>query len=68
LQRAEGKEAGAMIGIGCLAPIVLFVVGAFAGYLAMGSPGVTWGAGIGFLVGLVMLGAVGWVVGRIKRK
>ena len=57
-----------MIGIGCLAPLVLFVAGAFAGYLAMGSPGVTWGAGIGFLAGLAVLGAAGWVVGKIKRK
>ncbi len=57
-----------MIGIGCLAPLVLFVAGAFAGYLAMGSSGVTWGAGIGFLAGLAVLGLAGWVVGRIKRK
>ena len=57
-----------MIGIGCLAPVVLFVVGALAGYLAMGSPGVTWGAGIGFLAGFAMLGGVSWIVSRIKRK
>lgn len=57
-----------MIGIGCLAPVVLFVVGAFAGYLAMGSPGVTWGAGIGFFAGLMILGVAGRVVGKIKRK
>jgi hypothetical protein len=55
-----------MIGIGCLAPVVLFVCGALAGHFILGSAGVPWGAGIGFVAGLALLGLVGWVVGRTK--
>jgi hypothetical protein len=55
-----------MIGIGCLAPVVLFVCGALAGHFILGSSGVPWGAGIGFAAGLTLLGLVGWVVGRAK--
>ncbi len=58
--------ADRMIGIGCLAPVVLFVCGALAGHFILGSAGVPWGAGIGFVAGLALLGLVGWVVGRTK--
>ena len=57
-----------MVGLGCLAPLVLFVMGAFAGYLLMGSSGVPWGAGIGVASGLVMLGLLGWVLGQTKKR
>lgn len=55
-----------MIGIGCLAPLMLFVLGALAGHFVMGSSGVPWGAGIGFASGLAMLGVLGWALGKTK--
>jgi hypothetical protein len=57
-----------MIGIGCLAPLVLFVAGALAGHAVIGSSGVAWGAGIGFLSGLAMLGVLGWIIDKAKRQ
>jgi hypothetical protein len=57
-----------MIGIGCLAPLVLFVAGALAGHAVIGSSGVAWGAEIGFLSGLAMLGVLGWVIDKAKRQ
>jgi hypothetical protein len=57
-----------MIGFGCLAPLVLFVVGALAGYRMMGASGVPWGAGAGFLSGLVLLGLLGWLLGKTKKR
>jgi hypothetical protein len=57
-----------MIGIGCLAPLVLFVAGALVGHAVKGSSGVAWGAGIGFVSGLAMLGVLGWVLGKTKRQ
>jgi hypothetical protein len=55
-----------VIGFGCLAPIILFVLGALAGHLLIGSAGVPWGAGIGFVSGLAVLGFVGWLLGKTK--
>jgi hypothetical protein len=57
-----------MIGIGCLAPLILFVVGALIGHATMGSSGVLWGAGVGFLSGWVMLGLLGWVLAKTRRQ
>jgi hypothetical protein len=57
-----------MVGFGCLAPLVLFVAGALAGHLIMGSSGVPLGAGIGFMSGLVVLGFLGWVLGKTRRR
>ncbi len=57
-----------MIGIGCLAPLILFVVGALIGHAIMGAPGVPWGAGIGFMSGWVMLGLLGWVLAKARRQ
>lgn len=57
-----------MIGIGCLAPLVLFVAGAILGHVVMGSVGVPWGAGLGFGAGVAILGLLGWALGRIKRR
>ena len=57
-----------VIGIGCLAPVVLFVAGALLGHIMMGASGVPWGAGAGFISGLVILGLVGWVLGNAKKR
>ena len=57
-----------MIGIGCLAPLVLFVAGALVGHAVKGSSGVAWGAGIGSVSGLAMLGVLGWVLDKTKRQ
>jgi hypothetical protein len=57
-----------MVGLGCLAPLVLFVAGALFGHLLRGSSGVPWGAGIGFASGLTMLGFLGWVLERTKKR
>ena len=57
-----------MVGLGCLAPLVLFVAGALVGHLLMGSSGVPWGAGIGFVSGVVMLGLLGWVLGKARKR
>ncbi|WP_166802527.1 hypothetical protein [Microvirga pakistanensis] len=57
-----------MIGIGCLAPLVLFVAGAILGHVVMGSVGVPWGAGLGFGAGVAILGLLGWALDRIKRR
>jgi len=57
-----------MIGIGCLAPLVLFVAGALAGHMVMGASGVPWGAGAGFLSGLVILGLLGWLLGKTRKR
>lgn len=57
-----------MIGIGCLAPLVLFVAGALAGHVVMGRAGVPWGAAIGSGMGLAILGLLGWILGKTKGK
>lgn len=55
-----------MIAVGCLAPLVLLVCGALAGNLLAGPTAALWGAGIGFAVGLVVLGAFGWLGGKLR--
>jgi len=57
-----------MIGIGCLAPLLLFILGAFAGHLVMGASGVPWGAGAGFVSGVALLGLFGWILGKTRRR
>jgi hypothetical protein len=64
----NAKVLAGMIGIGCLAPLVLFVVGAIVGHAAVGPSGVVWGAGIGFVSGLALLGLLGWILGSTKRR
>ena len=57
-----------MIGIGCLAPLILFIVGALVGHLVMGTFGVPWGAGAGFILGMALLGLLGWVLGKTRER
>jgi hypothetical protein len=57
-----------MIGFGCLAPLVLFVLGALVGHVAIGTSGVPWGAGLGFASGLAMLGFLGWLLGKTRKR
>jgi len=57
-----------VIGIGCLAPLILFIVGAFIGQVLIGTSGVPWGAGVGFVLGLVLLVLIGWAIGKTKRR
>jgi len=57
-----------MIGIGCLAPLVLLIIGTLAGHAVIGASGVPWGAGAGFASGLVLLGPLGWVLGTTKQR
>jgi hypothetical protein len=64
---ARKKSAG-MIGIGCLAPLILFIVGALVGHLVMGTSGVPWGAGAGFISGMALLGLLGWVLGKTRKR
>ena len=66
--RQNAKALAGMIGIGCLAPLVLFVVGAIVGHAAVGPSGVVWGAGIGFVSGLAVLGLLGWILGSTRRR
>ncbi|QJP12177.1 hypothetical protein G3545_19955 [Starkeya sp. ORNL1] len=55
-----------MIAIGCLAPLILAVAGIIGGHLVAGSDGALWGGGIGVVAGGVILGAFGWLAGRLK--
>ncbi len=57
-----------MIGFGCLAPLVLFVAGAVIGHIVIGSSGVPWGAGLGFLFGMGILGFSGWILGKVRKR
>jgi hypothetical protein len=42
--------------MGCLPVLLLFPLGAGAGYLIAGQSGALWGAGIGLLLGFVLMG------------
>lgn len=55
-----------MIAIGCLAPLILGAGGVLLGNWLGGSVGALWGGGAGLLGGGLVLGAVGWLVGKIK--
>ncbi len=57
-----------MIGLGCLAPLILFVAGALMAHLVVGSAGVAWGGGIGFVSGLAVLAVVGWIVSKTRER
>jgi hypothetical protein len=50
-----------MIAFGCLAPLVLCVVGALIGHFMMGVTGAMWGFAIGLAVGVAILG-FSWLV------
>lgn len=55
-----------MIAIGCLAPVILLVCGALIGQAVDGPTMAMWGGGVGFAVGLVVLGLVGWLTEKLK--
>ncbi|WP_018698492.1 hypothetical protein [Amorphus coralli] len=55
-----------MIAIGCLAPLILAVVGGLLGHLAAGYPGIPWGLGIGFGLGSAILAGFAWVTRKMK--
>tara|TARA_R110002020_G_scaffold16871_52_gene59739 strand:- start:625 stop:795 length:171 start_codon:yes stop_codon:yes gene_type:complete len=55
-----------MIAIGCLAPMILGVIGGLMGHWLAGYPGIPWGLGIGFGIGSIGLGAAAWLVARMK--
>jgi uncharacterized membrane protein YeaQ/YmgE (transglycosylase-associated protein family) len=55
-----------MIAIGCLAPIILGVVGVLAGNAMAGSMGAIWGGVAGLFGGGLILGAVGWIASQMK--
>lgn len=55
-----------MIAIGCLAPIILGVVGVLAGNALAGSTGAIWGGVAGLFGGGLILGGVGWIARQMK--
>jgi hypothetical protein len=55
-----------MLAIGCLAPLVLLVVGGVLGGYLGGAHGGYWGAGLGAGLGLVVLLAGMFVLGRAR--
>lgn len=55
-----------MIAIGCLAPFVLLVLGALGGHMIAGPTAALWGGGIGFGLGVVLLGAAAWLGQKLK--
>ena len=54
--RRWSRRADAPTGMGCLPLLLLFPLGAGIGYLIAGEPGALWGAGIGVVVGLLLMG------------
>lgn len=55
-----------MVAIGCLAPLVLLVLGGLLGGYFGGAHGGYWGAGIGAGAGLLILLAGMLVLGRMR--
>jgi hypothetical protein len=55
-----------MLAIGCLAPLVLLVVGGVLGGYLGGTHGGDWGAALGAGLGLVVLLAGMFVLGRAR--
>lgn len=55
-----------MAGIGCLAPIILAVLGALGGNAVGGSVGAAWGLGGGFVLGSLIAGFAWYAVKRYK--
>jgi hypothetical protein len=55
-----------MLAIGCLAPLVLLVVGGVLGGYLGGTHGGYWGAALGAGLGLVVLLAGMFVLGRAR--
>ena len=57
-----------MLAIGCLIPFVLLAAGAALGSYLGDDRGGYWGAGAGFAAGLVVVGAMFWIMERISRR
>jgi len=55
-----------MVAIGCLAPIILGVAGVLLGHWLIGPEGILWGGGAGLALGGMMLGAMAWLMRRLK--
>lgn len=55
-----------MIGIGCLAPLVLAACGALLGHLVAGPTAALWGGGAGLGVGVVVLAGFAWLGQKLK--
>ncbi|MGQ3672904.1 hypothetical protein ACT6QG_10955 [Xanthobacter sp. TB0136] len=56
-----------MIAIGCLAPLILGVMGALGGHWLAGNTGLLWGGVGGLVLGGLVLGFSGWVVFQMKK-
>jgi hypothetical protein len=57
-----------MVAVGCLALVVLPLIGlVLGGYLA-GPPGARWGAGAGFAIALISCVASGYVLVKVARR
>ena len=65
LDRVKRAEAP-VIGIGCLAPVILAVIGAAIGDFMGGATGAAWGLGAGFLVGGAVAALTWTVIKRYK--
>ncbi|MEM7221523.1 MAG: hypothetical protein AAF495_01000 [Pseudomonadota bacterium] len=55
-----------MVGIGCLAPVILAVIGAAIGKFAGGAGWAAWGFGIGLVVGGGIAAATWAAIKRYK--
>lgn len=60
--------ARAMVAIGCLALLLFPILGLIAGGLLAGRAGAEWGAAIGFVLALVLSGAMGWALAKVAQK
>lgn len=63
-----GKRNDAMLAIGCLIPFVTLALGAAIGSYFGDIKGGYWGAGTGFLAGLLLAGIAVAVLGRMRRR
>lgn len=55
-----------MIAIGCLAPLILGVIGGLGAYWLAGADASPWGFAGGFAIGAVFLGALAWLMTKAK--
>ncbi|MDQ0315526.1 hypothetical protein [Amorphus orientalis] len=55
-----------MIAIGCLAPLILGVIGGLLGYWMAGADNAPWGFAGGFVIGALFLGTIAWLMARAK--
>jgi hypothetical protein len=57
-----------MIAVGCLALVVLPLLGLVLGALIAGPDGATWGAIAGLCIALVVSGVMGWALVQVGRR